>query len=65
MFTDLIPAKYRKYVYAIAALLALGFGIWEASHGDWKVFVASLLAALVSGLAHGNVTESGDSSPRT
>jgi hypothetical protein len=54
MFTDLIPASWRKYVYAIFALAALCFGVWQASKGDWEQFTASLLAALVSGLAHGN-----------
>ena len=51
---DLIPAKYRKYVYAIATAAALIFGVWQASNGDWTVFAASLVTALTTGLATSN-----------
>ena len=53
--TDLIPAPARKYVYAIAAVLAFAYGIWQGVDGDWGQFVAGLLASVVSALAHGNV----------
>lgn len=55
MFYDLIPAKWRKYVYAAFALLMLCWGVWQGSHGDWQVFLTGILSALVGGLAHGNV----------
>lgn len=51
---DIIPARYRKVVYAVIALAALVFGIWQASDGDWTVFVGSLLAALVTATAASN-----------
>lgn len=52
--TDLIPARSRKYVYALAALAVLVYGAWEASNGDWRTFVGSLFAALVPTLAASN-----------
>lgn len=52
--TDLIPAAARKYVYGVVALAALVFSIYQASEGDWGVFVGSLLAALVNALALSN-----------
>lgn len=52
--TELIPAKARKYVYGVAALLALVYSIFQASEGDWKVFVGSLFATLVPLLAASN-----------
>lgn len=64
---DVIPARARKYVYAAVALLALGWGAWQAAEGDWKVTVGALVTMLVAGLAHANVTpeeeESQDSEP--
>lgn len=60
MLTDLIPAKYRRYVYAVAALLAFAYGLWEASNGDWHQFVVGLLGAIVSALAHANTDTGAD-----
>lgn len=54
MFADIIPTRWRKHVYAVVALLALVYGAWQASDGNWSQAAASLLAALVNGLAHGN-----------
>lgn len=45
---DIIPAKYRKIVYALVALLSFGYSIWLASHGDWTVFVGSLITGLTT-----------------
>jgi len=50
----LIPAKYRKYLYAAVALGAFLFGLWQASNGDWRQFVGALFAALVAATAHAN-----------
>lgn len=52
--TDLLPAKYRKWVYRVAAAAAFIFGIWQLADGDWKQFVVGLLASLVPGLAASN-----------
>lgn len=52
---DIIPAKGRKYVYALVGLAALVWGAWQAADGDWKVVVGSVVTALVAGLAHANV----------
>lgn len=52
--TDLLPPKYRKAVYALAALTVVIYGAWQASQGDWQAFLAALLAALVPTLAASN-----------
>lgn len=56
---DVIPAKARKYVYAIVTLAALVFGAWQAAGGDVEVFVGALIAALTSGLALANTPSTG------
>jgi len=53
--TDLIPAKYRKYVYALAAAAAVVYGVYEASNHDWKETAIAVVGLVVSGLAHANV----------
>lgn len=52
--TDLIPAKYRKYLYAAVSLAAFVYGIYEAADGDWKQFAIALVGAAASALAHAN-----------
>jgi hypothetical protein len=52
--TDIIPAKARKYVYAVVALAALLFGAWQAAGGNWTVFAGSVLGGLVSATAASN-----------
>ena len=54
--TDVIPAKARKYVYALVTLAALVYGAIEASNGDTRTLIGSLIAALVTALAASNVT---------
>lgn len=54
---DIIPPKARRYVYGAAALAALIFGAWQASEGDWKTAVTSLLGSTWAALAHANTTE--------
>ena len=52
--TDIIPARYRQKVYAALALVALVWGIYEASDGDWRTFVGSLIVALTTATAASN-----------
>ena len=52
--TDVIPAKARKYVYALITLAALLWGVYEASDGDWKKFVGGLIVALTTATAASN-----------
>ena len=52
--TDLIPAKYRKYLYALVSLAAVVYGVCEASNGDWKQFAIALVGLAASALAHAN-----------
>jgi len=56
-----IPAKYRFYIYAIGTLALAVYAIWEAAHGDIKQFVISLVSAVVTTIAAGNVDTSGNS----
>lgn len=52
--TDLIPAKYRRYVYAVAAAAMFVYGIYQATEGDWTAFVVALVGSLVPATAHAN-----------
>lgn len=54
---EIIPARARAYVYAAVALLMIAWGAWQASQGDWKVAVGSLITTLVAGLAHANTNK--------
>lgn len=54
MLTDILPARWRKYVYAVVALAALVWGVWQASGGDWQLFVGGLITALVTATAASN-----------
>lgn len=56
--TELIPAQYRKYVYVVAAAAVFVYGLWEASNGDIRAFVVSVVTALVAGLAASNTSGS-------
>ena len=60
MLTDLIPAKYRKLVYAALAFAALVITAYEGAGGDWKIAIPSLVVALSHALAAGNTDTSGD-----
>lgn len=51
---NIIPARYRKLVYALLSLAALVFGIYQASQGDWTLVIGGLLTALTSGTAASN-----------
>lgn len=53
---DIIPARARKIIYLILALILLGFGAWQVAEGDWGVFIFSLVTALVNLLAASNTT---------
>lgn len=51
---DLIPAKARKYVYAILAIAVFVYGVWQAADGNWGQFIVSLVTSAVSTLATAN-----------
>lgn len=55
---DVMSPKARKYAYAVAAVVLLLVGIWQASGGDWKAALL-LLASLGFTMAHAN-TNSAD-----
>lgn len=54
ILTNVIPSRYRQYVYAILTLVALVWGVYEASAGDWKSFVGGLIVALTTATAASN-----------
>ena len=51
---DVLPAKVRKYVYAILALAAIVFAAYQASDGDWVQLVGGLIVALTGATAASN-----------
>ena len=55
--TNVIPSRYRKYVYAVLTLAALVYGTYQASDGDWKTFVGGLIVALTTATAASNPTD--------
>ena len=52
--TEVLPAKARKYVYAVLALAALALGAYKVSGGDWLAFAGLLLGSLGFGTAASN-----------
>lgn len=52
--TDLVPAKYRKYVYAVVAIAAFVYGAYTAANGDWRAMLPALITAALGALAHAN-----------
>lgn len=55
---EVIPAKYRRYVYLVAAALLFGYALWEVAAGDIRTFIVSIVSSLVSGLAASNTPAS-------
>lgn len=51
---DVLPYQVRRFAYAILFVAALVFGLYQASEGDWALFVGSVLTSLVGLLAAGN-----------
>lgn len=51
---NLIPAKYRKYLYALGGLASLAYTAYLAAEGDWRKAIASLVATALAALAHAN-----------
>ena len=56
LLVDVIPASWRRYVYGALSLLALVYAAWQASDGDWKAALTSLVGSAVTALAHANTT---------
>ena len=52
--TDVLPAKARKYAYALAFLALLVYTAVQVAGGDLLVALGSLLASLVPLLAASN-----------
>lgn len=51
---DVLPAAARKYFYAVLALAAIVFACYQASDGDWAMFVGGLIVALTGATASSN-----------
>lgn len=54
LLADVIPAKARKYVYAVVATALFVYSLWEVSGGDVKSFLIALGSAAVTALAAAN-----------
>ena len=54
--TDVLPAKVRKYVYALLALGALVLAAYQAAGGDWLEFAGLFLGSLGFGTASSNTS---------
>jgi hypothetical protein len=52
--TDVLPAKVRRYAYAVLFVAALVFSVVQASDGDWKQLVGGLITALYGAVAASN-----------
>ena len=55
----LIPAQYRQYAYALLALAALVITVWQASDGNWRTALVSLVVALSHTTAASNTKRKG------
>lgn len=51
---DLIPAKGRKYLYAVLSGAVAVYGIWQAVEGDWTQFGVSVVTSVTALLATAN-----------
>jgi len=54
--TDVLPAKARKYAYAVLSLAALVLAGYQATEGDWLAFAIYLIGSLTGATAASNVT---------
>ncbi|WP_374457699.1 hypothetical protein [Nocardioides sp.] len=48
---EAIPARFRKYAYAVLTLAALALAAYKAAEGDWLEFAGLLLGSLGFGTA--------------
>lgn len=60
---QLLPAKVRLYTYGVAFLGLAGWGVYEASEGDWRKAVPLGLTAVINLLAGSNVDTSTPADP--
>lgn len=54
MLKDIIPAEWRKYVYALVTLAAGVFSAWQAAEGNWEPFAGGVITFLTTSLATAN-----------
>lgn len=53
-----VPPKVRIAIYAVVALGALAFSVWQASDGNWWLFVGNLFISLQGLMSAKNVDTS-------
>lgn len=56
--TNAIPARYRKYTYAVGFVGTLAYGAYQASAGDWSTAIPSFVGSLITALAASNTPAS-------
>jgi hypothetical protein len=56
--TDLLPAKWRRILYILLAVVSIGVGAWQTANGNLLTAFVSFVGTLTTTLAGSNVTES-------
>lgn len=54
---EIVPARYRKAVYATIALLALIWTVYAAAGGNWQQFIGGLIVTLSHTVAASNTKD--------
>lgn len=61
-YTKLSPTV-RWWLYFVMTVAAAGFGVWQATEGDWGEAVGAAFAAAIAELARANVPKKTDAAP--
>jgi hypothetical protein len=56
ILADLVPPKFRRYMYGLLALISLVWGAYNAAGGDWRATALAVLTALTTAMAHANTS---------
>lgn len=54
---EIVPARHRRRVYALLALLALALAAYKATQGDWLEFASYVLGVLGFSTATSNTRD--------
>ena len=54
--TELLPRTARLWIYVLTGLTLLVFSAYEASQGNWVMFVVTLAGSIQSNIALANLT---------
>jgi len=48
--TDIIPASWRRYIYALLFVAGIVYGAFVLADGDWRKAIGFLVASVLGGL---------------